>query len=79
MGYLHVYTPCVGTVDLYKTSGHWDHYKENMFPSMKVDEVLDVLSSATVLWRYSNAAAVHSAHREYIFRVRLELGIANAK
>ena len=37
LGYLHVYTPCVGTVDLYKTSGHWDHYKENMFPSMKVD------------------------------------------
>ena len=38
LGYLHVYTPCVGTVDLYKTSGHWDHYKENMFRSMKVDE-----------------------------------------
>ena len=38
MGYKHVYTPCVGTVDLYKTSGHWDHYKENMFPPMKVDE-----------------------------------------
>lgn len=38
MGYQHVYTPCVGTVDLYKTSGHWDHYKENMFPSMKVDD-----------------------------------------
>ena len=38
MGYDHVYTPCVGTVDLYKTSGHWDHYKENMFPMMKVDD-----------------------------------------
>ena len=38
LGYDHVYTPCVGTVDLYKTSGHWDHYKENMFPMMKVDE-----------------------------------------
>ena len=38
LGYLHVYTPCVGTVDLYKTSGHWDHYKENMFPKMQVDE-----------------------------------------
>ena len=38
MGYMHVYTPCVGTVDLYKTSGHWDHYKENMFPSMKVED-----------------------------------------
>lgn len=38
LGYDHVYTPCVGTVDLYKTSGHWDHYQENMFPMMKVDE-----------------------------------------
>ena len=38
MGYLHVYTPCVGTTELYKTSGHWDHYKENMFPMMKVDD-----------------------------------------
>ena len=38
LGYDHVYTPCVGTVDLYKTSGHWDHYKENMFPLMKVEE-----------------------------------------
>ena len=38
MGYQHVYTPCVGTVNLYKTSGHWDHYKEDMFPSMKVDD-----------------------------------------
>lgn len=37
LGYQHVYTPCVGTVDLYKTSGHWDHYKENMFPVMKVE------------------------------------------
>lgn len=38
LGYQHVYTPCVGTTNLYKTSGHWDHYKENMFPVMKVDE-----------------------------------------
>ena len=38
MGYVHVYTPCVGPVNLYKTSGHWDHYKENMFPMMKVDD-----------------------------------------
>lgn len=38
LGYDHVYSPCVGTVDLYKTSGHWDHYKADMFPVMKVDE-----------------------------------------
>ena len=37
LGYLHVMTPCVGTVNLYKTSGHWDHYKENMFPPMEVE------------------------------------------
>ncbi len=37
LGYLHVMTPCVGTVDLYRTSGHWDHYKENMFPAMEVE------------------------------------------
>ncbi len=37
LGYQHVLTPCIGTVDLYKTSGHWDHYKENMFPAMEVE------------------------------------------
>ena len=38
LGYQHVLTPCVGNVELYKTSGHWEHYKENMFPMMKVDD-----------------------------------------
>ena len=37
MGYKHVYTPSMANVDLYKTSGHWDHYKEDMFPVMKMD------------------------------------------
>ena len=37
LGYLHVLTPCVGNVELYKTSGHWEHYKDNMFPAMEVD------------------------------------------
>ena len=38
LGYLHVMTPCVGTVNLYRTSGHWDHYKDNMFPAMQVED-----------------------------------------
>ena len=38
LGYQHVYTPCVGTKQLYVTSGHWDHYQKNMFPVMKVDD-----------------------------------------
>lgn len=37
LGYDHVYTPSLATTDLYKTSGHWDHYKEDMFPIMKMD------------------------------------------
>ena len=37
LGYFHVLTPPVGTVNLYKTSGHWDHYKENMFPAMEME------------------------------------------
>ncbi len=37
LGYQHVLTPCVGSVQLYKTSGHWDHYRKNMFPPMEVE------------------------------------------
>ena len=37
LGYDHVYTPCLANVALYKTSGHWDHYKEDMFPAMKME------------------------------------------
>ncbi|SEQ12178.1 threonyl-tRNA synthetase [Virgibacillus subterraneus] len=37
LGYDHVYTPVLGSVDLYKTSGHWDHYQDDMFPTMEMD------------------------------------------
>ena len=37
LGYWHVYTPSLANVDLYKTSGHWDHYKDDMFPVMKME------------------------------------------
>ena len=37
LGYDHVYTPSLATTDLYKISGHWDHYKDDMFPMMKMD------------------------------------------
>ena len=36
-GYLHVQTPPLGNVELYKTSGHWDHYRDDMFPKMEVE------------------------------------------
>ena len=69
MGYLHVYTPCVGTVDLYKTSGHWDHYKENMFPSMRVDDeefVLRPMNCPHHMLIYGNT--IHS-YRELPIRI----------
>lgn len=37
-GYEHVYTPQMAKTELYKISGHWDHYKEDMFPVMKIDQ-----------------------------------------
>ena len=37
LGYKHVYTPSLANVELYKTSGHWDHYKDDMFPVMKME------------------------------------------
>ena len=43
LGYQHVMTPSVGTVELYRTSGHWDHYKQNMFPAMEVEDEMYVL------------------------------------
>ena len=42
-GYLHVQTPPLGNVELYKTSGHWEHYQEAMFPKMDVEEESFVL------------------------------------
>lgn len=42
-GYKHVHTPDLGSVELYKTSGHWDHYKDDMFPAMKMDNEAYVL------------------------------------
>ena len=43
LGYKHVMTPSLGNVELYKTSGHWDHYKDDMFPAMELDDESYVL------------------------------------
>ncbi len=37
LGYQHVHTPDLASVELYKISGHWDHYRDNMYPPMRVD------------------------------------------
>ena len=43
LGYDHVYTPVLGSKDLYITSGHWEHYQEDMFPPMEMDHETMVL------------------------------------
>ena len=43
LGYKHVMTPSLGNVNLYKTSGHWAHYKDDMFPAMELDDEAYVL------------------------------------
>ncbi len=43
LGYQHVMTPSLGNINLYKTSGHWEHYKEDMFPAMELDDEAYVL------------------------------------
>ena len=61
LGYLHVLTPPLGNVNLYKTSGHWDHYQENMFPKMTVEDeefVLRPMNCPHHMVIYSNG--IHS-------------------
>ncbi|WP_419959215.1 threonine--tRNA ligase [Psychrobacillus sp. BM2] len=43
LGYKHVYTPVLGSKELYETSGHWDHYQDSMFPPMEMDNETLVL------------------------------------
>ncbi len=73
LGYDHVYTPIMGSVDLYKTSGHWDHYQEDMFPVMDMDNeqlVLRPMNCPHHMMVYKNA--IHS-YRELPIRIA-ELG-----
>ncbi|WP_210364966.1 threonine--tRNA ligase [Bacillus sp. REN3] len=73
LGYDHVYTPVMGSVDLYKTSGHWDHYQENMFPVMEMDNeqlVLRPMNCPHHMMVYKNS--IHS-YRELPIRIA-ELG-----
>lgn len=73
LGYDHVYTPIMGSVDLYKTSGHWDHYQEDMFPVMEMDNeqlVLRPMNCPHHMMVYKNS--IHS-YRELPIRIA-ELG-----
>ena len=61
IGYKHVLTPPLGNVELYKTSGHWDHYKDDMFPKMEIEGeefVLRPMNCPHHMMIYSNG--IHS-------------------
>lgn len=75
LGYLHVYTPIMANVEFYKTSGHWDHYHEDMFPPMDMGDgemlVLRPMNCPHHMMVYKND--VHS-YRELPIRIA-ELGM----
>ncbi|MDT6582575.1 threonine--tRNA ligase [Enterococcus faecium] len=75
LGYQHVYTPIMGDVELYKTSGHWDHYQEDMFPPMDMGDgemlVLRPMNCPHHMKVYKNT--IHS-YRELPIRIA-ELGM----
>ncbi len=74
LGYDHVYTPIMANVELYKTSGHWDHYQDDMFPVMDMDNeqlVLRPMNCPHHMMVYKNG--IHS-YRELPIRIA-ELGM----
>lgn len=74
LGYSHVYTPALGSVELYKTSGHWEHYQDGMFPVMSMDNedlVLRPMNCPHHMMIYKND--IHS-YRELPIRIA-ELGL----
>lgn len=75
LGYEHVYTPIMADVELYKTSGHWDHYHEDMFPPMDMGDgeqlVLRPMNCPHHMMVYKND--IHS-YREFPVRIA-ELGM----
>lgn len=74
LGYDHVYTPIMANVELYKTSGHWAHYQEDMFPVMEMDNeqlVLRPMNCPHHMMVYKNS--MHS-YRELPIRIA-ELGM----
>lgn len=75
LGYNHVYTPVMAKTDLYKTSGHWDHYHEDMFPPMDMGDgemlVLRPMNCPHHMLIYKND--IHS-YRELPIRIA-ELGM----
>lgn len=75
LGYQHVYTPIMADVELYKQSGHWDHYHEDMFPPMDMGDgemlVLRPMNCPHHMLVYKND--IHS-YRELPIRIA-ELGM----
>ena len=75
LGYQHVYTPVLANVELYKTSGHWDHYHDDMFPPMDMGDgemlVLRPMNCPHHMMVYKND--IHS-YRELPIRIA-ELGM----
>ena len=74
LGYDHVYTPIMANVDLYKQSGHWEHYQEDMFPPMDLDGEEYVLRPMNCPHHMMIYKAEKHSYRELPIRIA-ELGM----
>ncbi|RHW33458.1 threonine--tRNA ligase [Lysinibacillus yapensis] len=73
LGYQHVYTPVLGSKRLYETSGHWEHYQEDMFPPMEMDNETLVLRPMNCPHHMMVYASSMHSYRELPIRIA-ELG-----
>ncbi|KGR76810.1 threonine--tRNA ligase [Ureibacillus sinduriensis] len=73
LGYKHVYTPVLGSKRLYETSGHWEHYQEDMFPPMEMDNETLVLRPMNCPHHMMVYASSMHSYRELPIRIA-ELG-----
>lgn len=73
LGYKHVYTPVLGSKELYVTSGHWDHYQEDMFPPMEMDNETLVLRPMNCPHHMMVYKSAMRSYRDLPYRVA-ELG-----
>ena len=68
-GYEHVYTPVLMNVDAYKTSGHWAHYRDDMFPPMDMGdgEMLELRPmNVHHIFRFTSTTFVHTVNYQFV-------------
>jgi len=68
-GYKHVYTPFLGSKDLYTTSGHWQHYKDSMYHPIKIDGREYIIRPMTCPHHFRLFSAIPKSYKDLPYRI----------